>query len=379
MENENSVAFVTKISEIKPIEGADKIELALTGQWQSIVAKNTHKVGDLVVALTTDAVLPQEFAEKHGIVNYLRKGNRVKTVKLKGVYSECILIKFGDTMWFPIKLDSSYEGKDMMKNFGIFKYEEPVRQIQLSSGRKIKYHQNPNFHVYYKFPNIKNVPGIFTEEDEVVITRKIHGTNARYGIVKKSKITLWDKIKQFFKRNPWWEYEYIYGSHNVEKGSDSQGFYDTDVWKTVGDKYDIKDRLWKLIKSFKDYSGEGIIVYGEIYGPGIQKGYDYGLKEVDIKFFDIKLDGEYLDNYNYLYTLAELDFVWDASVDLLYEGKWSKEVQEEYSKPVLIEGSKMYHEGIVIKHISGDRKKIAKVVSQEYLIQQDKTDGTDFH
>ena len=71
-----------------------------------------------------------------------------------------------------------------MSLMGIFKYEPPVKQIQLASGRKIRYQDNPNFLVYYKFPNMKNVTGMFTEEDDVQITRKIHGTNARYGIVK---------------------------------------------------------------------------------------------------------------------------------------------------------------------------------------------------
>ena len=38
---------------------------------------------------------------------------------------------------------------------------------------------------------MKNVTGMFTEEDDVQITRKIHGTNARYGIVKKTKLSFW--------------------------------------------------------------------------------------------------------------------------------------------------------------------------------------------
>jgi hypothetical protein len=70
---------------------------------------------------------------------------------------------------------------------------------------------------------------MFSEEDLVEITRKMHGTNARYGIVKKRKMSIWDKVKRFFG-DEWAEYEYVYGSHNVEKGSDSQGFYGTDVW-----------------------------------------------------------------------------------------------------------------------------------------------------
>ena len=111
----------------------------------------------------------------------------------------------------------------MMELLGIHKYEPPVKMVEMSvGGRKFKYHQNPNFHVYYKFPNMKNVPDMFNENDEVCITRKLHGTNARYGIVKKKKLSFLDKIRGWFG-NQWVGYEYVYGSHNVEKGSDSQG------------------------------------------------------------------------------------------------------------------------------------------------------------
>ncbi len=45
----------------------------------------------------------------------------------------------------------------------------------------VKWRDNQNFHIYYKFPNLKNVDGMFTSEDFVQITRKIHGTNAKTG------------------------------------------------------------------------------------------------------------------------------------------------------------------------------------------------------
>ena len=132
------------------------------------------------------------------VTNYLRKGQRVRTVKLRGVYSECLLIPF--KYLAPKSLENNVnEGDDMMGILGITKYEPPVKTITLQSGgRKIKYHQNPNFKVYYKFPNQKNVPDMFSEEDEVVITRKLHGTNARYGIVRKKKLSLLDRIKMLF-------------------------------------------------------------------------------------------------------------------------------------------------------------------------------------
>jgi hypothetical protein len=52
---------------------------------------------------------------------------------------------------------------------------------------------------------------MFTEDDIVEITRKIHGTNARYGIVKKTKLSLFDKVKKFFRlADKWIDYEFSY-------------------------------------------------------------------------------------------------------------------------------------------------------------------------
>ena len=195
MENLNSVCYVSTINEIKPIEGADKIVLATVGGWNCVIQKNAYKVGDLVVVATTDAVIPIELSDKMEVTSYLRKGQRVRTVKLRGVYSECLIIP---TKFIPGIGEIYYDGTDMMELMGISKWEPPVKMVQLASGRKVRYQDNPNFHVYYKFPNLKNVPDMFTEKDLVEITRKIHGTNARYGIVKKSKISLWDKIVKIY-------------------------------------------------------------------------------------------------------------------------------------------------------------------------------------
>jgi hypothetical protein len=271
------------------------------------------------------------------------------------------------------------EGEDMMDVLKIFKYEPPVRQVQLAGGRKIKYKDNPNFTVYHKFPNIKNVTGMFTEHDNVQITRKLHGTNARYGIVKKSKLSLWDKVRKLFTNNPWIEYEYVYGSHNVEKGSDTQGFYDTDVWREVADKYKIKEKLWhfaKVIRSVEDI-GSGIVLYGEIYGPGIQKNYDYGLKELEFAGFDITVNGEYQNTIRARHIIvAGLSL---PHVPELLVASWSQEMQDKFTFNNFIEGTKIPHEGIVIKHVSGKREKVAKVINPDYLIYGEKHDVGDSH
>ena len=376
MENNNSVCFVARINEIKSIEGADNIELAVVGGWNCIIQKNQYSEGGLVIVATTDAIIPESLSDEMNVTNYLRKGGRVRTVKLRGIYSECLIIPF---KFAPKGNINTYtEGKDMMDIMHIYKYEPPVKQIQLASGRKIKWRDNQNFHIYYKFPNLKNVPGMFTEKDTVEITRKIHGTNARYGIVKKTKLSLIDKIRKFFG-NKWIEYEFIVGSHNVEKGSESQGFYDTNVWYDIEKKYDIKNKLWNSLKNGFNVTdiGEGIILYGEIYGAGIQKGYDYGLKDIKFAGFDVKVNGEYLDTeISHFVIMAELELPY---VEILYQGKWSQEIQDKYTFNNFIPGTKVPEEGIVIKHISGERNKIAKVINPDYSIYSEKHNVGDSH
>ena len=381
MENKNSVCYVARINEIKEIPGADNIEQGVIGGWNCIIKKGEYKVDDLVVVATTDAVIPVELSDAMNVTNYLRKGQRVRTVKLRGVYSECLIIPLSH---IPYKGTTKeyFEGKDMMTAMGVSKYEPPAVQVQLSSGRKIRYHQNPNFHVYYKFPNMKNVPDIFTGEDDVQITRKIHGTNARYGIVKKLKLSLWDKIRKFMGfADEWIEYEYVYGSHNVEKGSDSQGFYDTDVWMEVAQKYDLKKKLWHVFKTMKSSGAydidSGLVIYGEIFGPGIQKNYDYGLEEIKLEIFDITTNGGYLEPERTLYFCENILLL--PHVEILYTGQWSQEEQDKHVFGNFIEGTKIPHEGVVVKHSTGKRSKVAKVINPDYLIYGEKHDVGDSH
>ena len=375
MENQNSVCFIAKINEVKAIEGADNIELVIAGGWNAITKKGEFQVDDLTVIATTDAVIPEKLSEKMGVTSYLRKGGRVRTVKLRGVYSECLIIPL---KYIPF-MENYYDGKDMMNVMDVYKYEPPVKQIQLASGRKIKWRDNQNFHIYYKFPNLKNVEGMFTLEDTVEISRKIHGTNARYGIVKKTKLSFWDKVKKFFRlADKWIDYEYIYGSHNCEKGSDSQGFYSEDVWKTIAEKYDIKAKLWKYAKDTANIVdiGSGIVIYGEIYGAGIQKNYDYGLDDIKFIGFDTTMKGEYNSPAGTYGAFHSLDLPY---IEVLYFGLWNQEIQDKFTFNNFIEGTKVPHEGIVIKHSSGDRKKVAKVINPDYLIYGEKNDVGDSH
>jgi len=125
-------------------------------------------------------------------------------------------------------------------------------------------------------------------------------------------------------------------------------------------------------------------VYGEIYGPGIQKNYDYGLKELEFAGFDVVWNGKYLSTEETYLTITGFIGKFIGGVDLphvpiLYVGLWSQEIQDQFTFNNFIEGTKIPHEGIVIKHVSGEREKVAKVINPDYLIYGEKHDVGDSH
>ena len=91
---ERKLASIRVISNLSPIEGADKIETATIDGWKVVVAKDVgHKVGDKVIYCEIDSFLPIrdefEFLRKS---SYKKMGGeegfRLKTIKLRGQVSQ---------------------------------------------------------------------------------------------------------------------------------------------------------------------------------------------------------------------------------------------------------------------------------------------------
>lgn len=154
-------------------------------------------------------------------------------------------------------------------------------------------------------------------------------------------------------------------------------FYPTDVWSETAEKYKIRQNLWHLFKNLQDVYeiGSGIVVYGEIYGPGIQKNYDYGLKEIEYAGFDVTINGEYTacSTSRTFHKMLNLEYVPVLTIEY-----YSDELLSKYTFDK-IEGIKIPHEGIVIKEFNGSRQKIAKVINPDYLIYGEKNNVGDSH
>jgi hypothetical protein len=63
----------------------------------------------------------------------------------------------------------------------------------------------------------------------------------------------------------------------------------------------------------------------------------------------------------------------------LYTGPWDKEIQDMFVFGNFIGKTKVPHEGIVVKCLSGERHKVAKVINPDYLIYGEKNNVGDSH
>jgi hypothetical protein len=163
------------------------------------------------------------------------------------------------------------------------------------------------------------------------------------------------------------------------KKKEKTHFYPTDVWSEIAEKHNIREKLWDLFKQYKEYYNikDGIVIYGEIYGAGIQKNYDYGLTGIEFSGFDVTINGEYCEvgrSIDIFCNVLELSYV-----PVLYGGPWSQEIQDSFVFNNFIEGTKVPHEGIVIKAVDGNRHKVAKVINPDYLIYGEKHNIGDSH
>lgn len=123
------LATIQNIAEIKSIEGADKICAYRINGWWIVDSNNKYQVGDLVVFLEVDSWVPTELApflskgkeprEFEGV-----KGERLRTVKLRGQLSQGLLLPLEPTC---ANIESElFEGLDVTLPLNILKWERPM-------------------------------------------------------------------------------------------------------------------------------------------------------------------------------------------------------------------------------------------------------------
>jgi len=362
---------LTTIKEILVHPSADRLEIARVYDFNVIIQKSQYKVGDLCIYIPIDSILPFDLESKIFGPNSkikLNKG-RVKQIKIRGVYSQGMLIKPNEV------LDVNYELEtDLAEILKVTKYEPPAAHYQGSNTavKRDKPKENQYFHKYGGIDNFKWYPDLFAEGEEVSITEKIHGSNIRFGLVPYVANNLWRKLLKKLRLTP--QFEWVYGSNNVQLQQrwGYKGFYGEDVYGKVLAKYNAKEKV-----------KPGEIWYGELYGDGIQKGYTYGCTNGEHKLvvFDLKYqtgtDSKFEDADKFFEIAKERGF---ETCPELSRGPFNKDLAKVLTSgdSVMVPSQKV-REGVVIKSLKESDsvigRKVLKLISEKYL----ESDQTDFH
>lgn len=371
MDSVFKVPFTT-IKRIEPHSNAEKLELAFCYGFQLVVQKGRYKIGDKVVFAPIDSIIPENIESLvFGPDSKIKlEKSRVRQIKIRGLCSQGLIID-PELLKSIVNFNYINDEQDLSKILNIEKYEPPVQKQNLpkeKQGRK-KLHNN-HFHEYNGLTNIKWFENIFDNE-EVVIQCKLHGTNARFCNLPRPVRTFWDKVLNFFGKLP--KYEYCYGSNRVQISSASsyKGFYQKDIYGEVFEKINARDKV-----------KPNETIFGEIIGPGIQNGYNYGLKEHTFVLFDVKVlkeDGsqEWMSPDEVEVYAKERGFEF---VPVLYKGIYNKELAYQMTKgPSVYCPDEPVREGIVIKsrykYSEMGNKRGVKWINEDYLANKNNTDN----
>jgi RNA ligase (TIGR02306 family) len=360
------IVEVVTIDNIEKHPNADRLDLATVKGWQCVVQKDVYKVGDKVLYIPIDSMLPIKVEEKiFGPESKIKlTKSRVKTIKIRGAISQGLVVSL-NTVGLNENLDVGTDVKDELE---IKKYEPSAgKQRGLMGGYKTPKVNNLNFKKYTDIENVKNYIKLFKEDEMVEITEKVHGTNFRAGYVKKEFNTIWSKMLRFFGLTS--KYEFVYGSHNVQLQKSIKIKDDsTNVYLEAVKR----DRLPEILKP-------GEVVYGEIYGSSVQKNYMYDCKEGQRKtvYFDYMKDERYVSPQEArpFFILNRLPIV-----PIIYTGPFNLEVIKAKLKgnSVMVPSQKVI-EGGVCRSLKEDScfmgRKILKFINDDYLLK----DNTEFH
>lgn len=347
------------INEVLVHPNADRLQIYKICDWEVISQKDKFKVGDEVIYIPIDTILSDDLEAKLFKDSKLdRKGSkgRIKAISIRSVRSYGMILS-------PEEFDLDYIKKNVTK------YEPHASEVPNNQRAKAKRKKNKNFKEYTDIENIKWYDRVIEDNEWVVVTQKLHGTNFRAGWVPNECNTLWKHIQKFFGLLPEWEF--VWGSRRVQIQNKifHKGYYDEDVYTKMVKQYDLKNKIPK-----------GYVLYGEIVGDKIQKDYMYGCNPGEHMFyiFDVWYNGEYLSYEDALNLLASIGFTGFA-VPEYYIGPYNKQfIQDNYRDVNKL--SKEVNEGVVIKPLRERTsptlgRVILKMINPDFLLKN----TSDFH
>jgi RNA ligase (TIGR02306 family) len=283
------LASIQRIKDIYPIPDADKIECAKVLGWDVVIEKNKHQIGELVVYVEIDSIMPDNREE----FNFLKstktdKMKPIKTAKKRGQLSQGIV--------FPLSiLPHGHVVKDDMdvtKVLGVIKYEPKVQQGSGGKGQQCsKNRSRPSFVPMTDETRVQNLSNALEPFIGTVgyTTEKIDGSSGsiyykdgKAGVCSR-KVDLADP---YLKRYQSTLYKFCVNFWNkvIRKY--------TRKWFKISLKHrqvPAPTHFWIVGKPIADKlkaDGRNLSIQGEVVGPNIQSN-KYGLDHYEFRCFQI--------------------------------------------------------------------------------------------
>ena len=281
------LASVQRVKAIKPIEGADRIEVVQVLNWDCVASKGEYKVGDMVIYFEIDSLLPDipafEFLRGSSWSQKLNK-YKIRTHKFRGQISQGLIIPVRQLTEIYNQINKSAissidydEGDDLTELLKIEKYEPPVSNGPLGDIINHEWYvpKTDEERVQVCAENV--LPEYMkSEQGDWYESVKLDGTSCTAGLFEDAFL--------IGGRNQWYKDENMY----------------TTTVKKYGD-------IEKHLRDYQKLTGKYIVFQGELCGPGIQSN-RLGLKEKEWFIFNVWVsDTGKMDSYKKLDLLRFLN------------------------------------------------------------------------
>lgn len=371
------LATIREVKNIRPIEGADKIECVTVDGWDVVVKKGEVKLGEKVIYFEIDSFLPAikqfEFLAKsstktmNGVIGY-----RLKTIKLRGQISQGLILPLSE---FNIKGNI---GDDLTDKIGVKLYEPLQKSFTMDKpkGLRAKFYiiKNkteklfPKSRIFFEFLDkilfkakyVKKFPNFIQKTDQERIQNLVNKMDNWRNVPFEATIKLDGSSTTIF----------------YNKGKLGVCSRNLDV-TNGNDNYNKINKMYNITDSLKKYK-KNIAIQGEMIGEGIQ-GNNEKIEGIDFYVFDIyNIDKKrHMTREERFNVLQELH---DIGCNLKHVPTFDKEfyIGDKNLEDMLkiAEGKSLFaknREGLVFKsNILVNNQTISfKCISNKYLLKQE--------
>jgi hypothetical protein len=312
-DSSNYACTVVKLPPKQVVPGLDKL-VKVTVFGNDVLTRKEADENKLYLFFPVECAISAEYLSKNNEFRettlnkdqsksgYFDPSGRVKAIKFKGVISTGYLAPL-DTLLPLCDINGFKEGDEFTTINGnnlCKKYVVKHIHPQGNGGGESRHNKKlkrfnklvPNqFRFHSDTAHLSRNLHMFNPDDIIVITDKWHGTSAVFSnVLIRKELTLAERFVKWLGFDlVTLRYDRLYSSRSVVKNQyinkeAGLGFYGEDIWAIVN-------------KELEDKIEQGITIYGEIVGylpsgKAIQKGYDYGCDQQNIRDYPWPTDGK---------------------------------------------------------------------------------------